>query len=127
MRPHQGTLGLTVSALSKPATIAASNKGGRSLIELLSNSRSLTQSASSPFRTSLTRLSSKSSKARGSVNEPDFIENATEENEESVMEANAVKIAIVAGSGDCVHHILTAVLDEKVGGVDHVYDESFRF
>ena len=39
-----------------------------------------------------------------------FLEDAGQE----VMEPNAIIIAINASSGDCVHHILHAVLEEKV-------------
>lgn len=33
-----------------------------------------------------------------------------------LIEPNAIRIAIDASSGDCVHHLLNAVLDEKVRG-----------
>ncbi len=104
-----------VTNLSRPATGQQEQGASRNLLNLLSfNARSQNGGVAAISRhVSLNRSSSNHTK--NMTHDTKFIEEAAEDKLED--EANAIKIAIAAGSGDCVHHILNAVLDGKVTGV----------
>ncbi|GAX75027.1 hypothetical protein CEUSTIGMA_g2473.t1 [Chlamydomonas eustigma] len=97
----KGSIGLMVSPMRKVAQIAS--KPLRSTNRLLSGVMSFT---SNTF---------KDVKIMPSSDNPDADARGVDQDAEvETEEPNTIKIAIAAASAECVHHILTAVLDEKV-------------
>lgn len=106
IRPGHGSLGLLVSPLRRLAGV--SGKPGRASTALLSMGSNDSDAVKGGDLVSF----SAGGKMASDILDTTEIEEADQGQE--VVEPNSITIAIEASSGDCVHHILHAVLAGKV-------------